>query len=154
MWLACSCLFFILGSIPAVQVFPQLIFLGGGLLPVCAVPENWLSVHLLGAAGEFNWLQRIHKPNIQQMIKQTVFKASVSAAFADFHCSSCQSGFCVGRHHGERGRGRGPPLQEGQRDEFSDVQQAHSPRWPVNITASTQANYCFGLNRWSQRVMF
>lgn len=29
------------------------------------------------------------------------------------------SDFCVVCHHGERGRGRGPALQEGQRNEFS-----------------------------------
>lgn len=43
---------FILGFIPAVQVFPQLVFLGGGLLPVRAISENRVSLHLLGAAGE------------------------------------------------------------------------------------------------------
>lgn len=50
---------FILGFIPAIQVFPQLVFLGGGLLTVCAIPENRLSLHLLGAAGEFNRSQQI-----------------------------------------------------------------------------------------------
>lgn len=40
----------------------------------------------------------------------------------------CHSGFCVSRHNGARGCGRGATVPAGQRDELSTLQQAHSAR--------------------------
>lgn len=61
--LKCNFFLNVLGSVPAVQVFPQPVFFSGGLFTVCTITENWLLIHLLGTAGEYRYLQTMSDLN-------------------------------------------------------------------------------------------